>query len=325
MARSVLPLILCVLLAAGHAACSNDNPVAPGFAPTPDAPGLACPADVDVPGVTGSSRTIGYAPPALQGGYPPVTVSCTPSSGAAFPLGATLVTCTARDSLDQQRACAFTVTLTPLQLLAAKFVAFGDSLTEGENGSEPNGPCPASARVQCLDIPNAYPTVLQRLLRDDFPSQTIDVINAGISGNRVEDDVARLPGVLSQHRPDAVLILHGFNDLRRDGEAAVTEVIGAIRDLIRISQQAGVQHVFVSTVLPPGDGFRMIEPEPILEVNDGLRQMVPAEGARLVDAHPLFVGREAMLIAADGLHLTPAGYRVLAEAFFAAIESSLTR
>lgn len=306
------------------AACNNDNPVSPGFAPAPEAPTLTCPADLTESGVTGSSRTVTYAAPVLSGGHPPVTVSCTPSSGSEFPIGATLVTCNGVDGLAQQRTCAFTVTLRPLVLTVTKFVAFGDSLTEGENGFEPNGPCPTRAGVQCLDVPNAYPTVLQRLLRDDFPAQTPTVINAGVSGNRAQDDVARLPGVLSQHQPGALLILHGFNDLRREGAEAVTEVVGAIRDQIRIARQAGVQHVFVSTLVPPGTGFRMIDVQDIQEVNDGLRQMVPAEGARIVDAYPLFLGRESTLIAPDGLHLTPQGYRVLAEAFAAAIRSAAT-
>ena len=318
------PFVLCVLALPFASACSNDNPVSPGFAPVPAAPTLGCPANLTQTGVVGSSRAVNYPLPSLSGGHPPVTVSCTPSSGNEFPLGATLVTCNGRDALNQQRTCAFTVTLTPLLLGVTKFVAFGDSLTEGENGVEPNGPCPTGGRVLCLDIPNAYPNVLARRLRDDFPTQTTTVVNAGISGNRAQDDVARLPGVLSEHQPGALLILHGFNDLRRDGADAVTEVVGAIRDQIEIAREAGVRHVFVSTLLPPGTGFRMIDLEDIQEVNDGLRQMVPAEGARLVDIFPLFLGQESTLIAADGLHLTPAGYRVLAEAFYAAIRDALT-
>jgi lysophospholipase L1-like esterase len=50
--------------------------------------------------------------------------------------------------------------------------------------------------------------------------------------------------------------------------------------------------------------------------------VVPAEGARLVDAYPLFLGRESSLIMGDGLHLTPQGYRVLAEAFATAIRET---
>jgi lysophospholipase L1-like esterase len=306
------------------AACGNDQPVAPGFAPPPGAPSLTCPGDRTEAGVTGSSRVLTYSEPSPSGGHPPVTSSCTPASGSTFPLGTTLVTCLARDSLNQQRTCSFTVTLTPLKLTAMTFVTFGDSLTEGENGEDGDGPCPASARIQCIDVPNAYPAVLARLLRDAFPTQSVSVINEGISGRTALADVARLPAVLDEHEPDALLILHGFNDLRGGGPDAVTDVVAAIRDQIRIARDEGVPHVYVSTLLPPGAGFRMIEPEIIEEVNAGLRQMVPAEGARLVETYPRFVGREATLIAPDGLHLTAAGNQVLAESFFDAIASTLT-
>ena len=315
---------LVVLALLAGPGCSNDNPVAPGFAPTPDAPDLSCPSSITESGVTGLSRVVHYAPPTPAAGHPPVASSCAPASGTAFPLGETLVTCNARDALGQERTCAFTVTLTALRLTAMTFVAFGDSLTAGENGNAINGPCPSRLRVQCIDVPNAYPTQLARLLRDEFPAQQISVINTGINGRRAEDDVDRLPDVLDEHRPDALLLLHGFNDLLRDGDEAVTEVITALRDQIRIARQAGVASVFVSTLMPPSSGSRMIEPEIIEEVNAGLRQMVPAEGGILVDSYPRFLGREAILIAPDGLHLTPAGYLELAQSFFDVIRARIT-
>ena len=312
------------VLASLAAACGNDNPVAPGFAPAPGAPGMNCPANITETGVTGLSRVVSYANPQPAGGHPPVTSECSPTSGSSFPLGETLVTCNARDSLGQQRTCSFVVSLSPLRLTATKFVAFGDSLTAGENGNEINGPCPARLRIQCVDTPNAYPTVLAKLLAETFPSQPTTVVNAGENGRRAEGDVLRLRDVLTQHRPEALLILHGFNDLLNEGDEKVTEVLNSIRDQIRLAKSMGVAAVFVSTLMPPAPGSRMIDPGAILEVNAELRQLVPAESATLVDAYQLFLGRETTLISPDGLHLTPAGYRVLADAFFAAITATLT-
>jgi lysophospholipase L1-like esterase len=316
-------LFAILLLAGVCSACGNDNPVAPGFAPAPDAPAISCPASISVTGVTGLSRVITYQPPSPAGGHPPVTSSCTPESGSTFPIGETLVTCNTRDSLNQQRTCSFTVSLSPLLLTATKFVAFGDSMTAGENGNPINGPCPARLRTACVDTPNSYPVVLRTLLSDEFATQTFTVVNAGESGRRAEGDT-RLPGILAAERPDALLILHGFNDLLNGGDDKVSEVALAIRDQIRTARAAGVRAVFVSTLMPPAPGFRMIDPDAIRELNDELRRLVPAEGAVLVDAYPLFLGRESTLIAPDGLHLTPAGYRVLAEAFYAAIKNTLT-
>ena len=65
---------------------------------------------------------------------PPVLVSCSPQSGGSFPLGNTTVNCTATDAARQQATCSFQVTLRSILSRASTFVAFGDSVTEGENG-----------------------------------------------------------------------------------------------------------------------------------------------------------------------------------------------
>jgi len=57
------------------------------------------PADIVVgntPGLAGA--TVIYQPPLASGGVAPVVVSCDHPSGAFFPLGVTVVSCTARDS-----------------------------------------------------------------------------------------------------------------------------------------------------------------------------------------------------------------------------------
>ena len=47
------------------------------------------------------------------------------------------------------------------------------------------------------------------------------------------------------------------------------------------------------------------------------------EGVTLVDTYQTFVGHEAQYVSIDGLHLTPAGYQAIADAFFAAIKSTI--
>ena len=51
--------------------------------------------------------------------------------------------------------------------------------------------------------------------------------------------------------------------------------------------------------------------------------MVTSEAATLVDSYPLFIGHEAEYISIDGLHLLPDGYQAIADAFFAAIKSTV--
>ena len=80
----------------------------------------------------------------------------------------------------------------------------------------------------------------------------------------------------------------------------------------------------VSTLTPPGPvGSKRIDREAILEANRKIKLMVASEGATLVDTYPTFLGREAQFVSIDGLHLNPAGYQAIADAFFAAIKSTV--
>jgi len=305
------------IYAAAMAGCSK-SPSAPTPPPPPvahDPPSLSCPGDSTIDGVAGSEQPVSFPAPALTGGSPPVSVTCSPTAGAPFPLGATNVVCTARDSLNRQAFCTFTVTLVPAALGVEKFVAFGDSVTEGENGIESRG-----YRTLFIDLPNAYPTRLQKMLRDRYPTQNqIEVINEGLGGERASISLPRLVSVLDEHRPQVLLLLTGFNDLIHDGIDAANDIADAVRDSIREARASGVQFILVSTLPPSRPGKREIPLEAIHETNTFIRQVASAEGVILVDPYPAFIGQEQLLVSADGLHLTAEGHRVIAETFFASI------
>src|SRR5262245_1744530 len=57
--------------------------------------------------------------------------------------------------------------------------------------------------------------------------------------------------------------------------------------------------------------------------NDGIRYIAEREGITLVDVFEAFHGDNTTLIDVDGLHPTPAGYQVIADAFFKAIKGDL--
>ena len=313
--RMTIGVAILIGLTAG---CSS-SPAAPTPPPppTPGAPALTCPADSTIEGVAGNEAAVTFPAPTLFGGAPPVAVTCTPTSGGAFPLGPTNVVCTARDSLNRQAFCAFTVTVSPSPLGADTFVAFGDSVTVGENGI-------TAFRPMFVDAVNAYPTQLLSMLRGRYPSQTqINVINEGRGGERATESVSRLPSVLSRHRPQVLMMLTGFNDLLGDGTRAAQPVVDALRTNVRAAFSAGVRHVFVSTLPPSAPGKRQIDPDAIVQANALIRQFIASEGAVVVDPYPAFLGHEQELLESDGLHLKPEGNRVVAQTFFDAIVGSV--
>jgi lysophospholipase L1-like esterase len=314
------------------AACGS--PMGPG--PSSGAPVITCPANLTVHGVSGSGQTVTYPPATATGGSAPVTVTCSPGSGGSFNVGTTAVSCAAVDASARQAQCSFTVTLTPMLLSVTQYLAFGDSLTEGQNGR------PGLLGERFIDVPNAYPTKLQSMLNVEYPGQGIVVPNYGKGGEPVGDSAnTRLEDALSKDKPGAVLLLDGYNNLLFPCAAglqntdacsqAIVDVAFGVRDLIRVAKRTeyGVRYIFVSTMTPPGPFLgvppdRRIANDAIMSANAKIVNMVRAEGVTLVDTYPTFIGHESEYVDQDGLHLRPAGYQALANSFFSAIKSTVT-
>jgi len=76
--------------------------------PNPAFIDLDCPTNLTVIAL-GNSMVVDYPAPIVTGG---VLAGCTPPSGSVFPLGATVVTCTATNACGSSNICTFTVTVT---------------------------------------------------------------------------------------------------------------------------------------------------------------------------------------------------------------------
>jgi lysophospholipase L1-like esterase len=233
--RRLAALAIATMLAE---ACSGSST---GPTPPPPAPQIVCADAIAIDDVITLAQAVTYAAPTASGGAPPVTVACAPQSGAEFPIGETLVTCTATDVQSRQASCSFVVTLRHRLVALTRFLAFGDSITAGENGR-------LFGFVPFIDVDNAYPTFLQQLFSERMPAQQIVVVNAGLPGEKVADNDSRLKGEIARNRSEVLLLLEGINDL--SSGASPQNVVNALRDNIRVANDRGTQYVFVSTLLP---------------------------------------------------------------------------
>lgn len=311
------------------AACgSPDAPTPPGAAPS-----LTCPANLSVPGVVGGPQAVSYALPTVSGGTQPVGITCAPGSGTTFSVGTTTVSCTANDASSRTAQCTFTVTLAPALILAAtKFMAFGDSVTEGQNGRL------TSRGERVVDVPNSYPTQLESMLNLEYSGQAITVVNRGYGGLPIDELRKKLPEDLRLIHPDVVLLLGGYNDLLgsckpKDAATpqcatATNDVASGVRKMIVSSREAAIKYIFVSTLTPSGPYLgigtdRRIADSAIVTTNNKVIDVVRSEGVTLVDPYPVFLGHEAEYVDQDGLHLRPAGNQALATTFFTAIKTTI--
>jgi uncharacterized delta-60 repeat protein len=77
-----------------------------------EAPTINCPTHITAVTPPGSAGAVVTFPaPTASDNCPGVTTSCSPPSGASFPLGTSTVTCTARDAASHIATCSFTVTV----------------------------------------------------------------------------------------------------------------------------------------------------------------------------------------------------------------------
>ena len=287
------------------------------------------------------------------GGTAPVSVTCAPVSGSSFSLGSTTVNCSAADALGRTAVCTTTVTVQPHTIGTSTIVAFGDSITAGENGLDGtpvfSAPvdCPSIASVagaasplggvgatpQFIDLANSYPTLLQNQLTSRFPSQSITVINRGWPGETAATGVARLTCVLGVNHPDTLLLLEGINDLAGNfTTSAMNQVVSDLRMDIHNAHASGVSFVFVGTLLPLGTCSMSTcrgsknDNVSIDAANNLIKTMIASEvnnGASLVDVNAAYTAIDSpnftTLIDTDGLHPTPAGNAVTAQAFLSAL------
>ena len=262
-----------------------------------------------------------YAAATASGGTGAVSVACTPAAGSPFPTGATTVTCTASDNAGRQASCTFGVTVAtiPLRLQKARFLAFGDSLTEGKLK-------PFGATLTFDAGPHSYPSTLRRLLTERYAGQSVTVENEGWSGERATESFRRYLDAIAEHRPEVVLLMHGVNDLggEDDEDDKILSTAHAIDELTAIARDRALA-VFLATLPPLGPGGKSGEfcPECVAPLNERIRSSAAARGAVLVDVYAAWGGKPNSLMGPDGIHPTEAGYEAIAQAFFEAIKRTL--
>jgi lysophospholipase L1-like esterase len=308
------------LAAALAAAACGESPTDP--TPPPAQLTLTCPTAQTAVSPAGQPVAVTWQGPVAQGGTPPINTTCSPASGAEFPVGTTYVGCAATSAAAGQSAsCSFTVTVTRApQLAVTKFMPFGDSITHGTKSD----PAPFLA----FPVPPpvySYPSQLQPILSSRYLGQTITVVNEGWPGELIATGLARLPGTLTTNAPEVVLLLEGANDLSASPTSATTQYIAdRLRDMVRACKArvaanrvllANFPPQFVGTPPGRGSGWAFVP-----ELNGRIASVASSEGATLVDLYTPMSADVKRYIGQDGLHPTEQGFTLMAQTFAAVIQ-----
>lgn len=175
-----------------------------------------------------------------------------------------------------------------LQPLAADatILTFGDSLTYGTGTS----------------LKYAYPSILQGLVNRK-------VINAGIPGEVSEKGLARLPGLITRHRPALIIICHGGNDILKKLNLSKTK--NNLQQMIDLARQNNSQVILIGV---PEFGF-FLNTVPLYD-ELAAKNHVPIANEILAD----IITKNAFK--SDHIHPNTQGYQLLAEEISALLKAS---
>jgi lysophospholipase L1-like esterase len=197
------------------------------------------------------------------------------------------------------------------QTTPRKYIAFGDSITEGR-GDDPTR------------VDKGYPPRLQALLQAAGVSAT--VLNRGVGGERTPDSLLRIDSVVAEGQTgDFFLLMEGTNDVSRDISPETT--IFNLDEMARRAELRGMLALH-ATVIPRKPDAK-VDADNIF--NDalngrirnlaGLRQRREADPYEVFRTTPnLFPGFYVVSSEDPVGHPNAAGYDLLARVFFNALQ-----
>ncbi len=157
-------------------------------------------------------------------------------------------------------------------------------------------------------------------------------INRGISGQTTPQMLIRFrPDVLA-HKPKAVVILAGTNDIAGNtGPMTLEEIEGNLQSMAELARANGIR-VILSSVMPVCDYIRPQTPrrpmEKIKALNEWIKAYAAKNGHTYLDYFPAMVDDKGFLkqeLTYDGLHPNDAGYEAIEPVAAKAIADALKR
>ena len=148
-------------------------------------------------------------------------------------------------------------------------------------------------------LPNGkgWVTLLARRLQTD--GYRYAVVNASISGDTTAGGRARLPALLSQHKPAIVVMELGGNDALRGGNLSATR--NNLEAMVAAAQNAKAKVVIIGMQLPPNYGLTYVR-----EFNALFGEVAKAQRVPIVPTAFAGFGDDFALFQPDLIHPTAA-------------------
>ncbi len=197
---------------------------------------------------------------------------------------------------------------------------FGDSITDAGRNR-------AAAPGDSSGWGNGYAFQLSARLGADLADYDLSFTNKGISGNRIYDLEARLESDVLALEPDCVSILIGINDVWRRFDSGTVSELGeftaSYRRILEKLSAADIEIVILEPFLLPIPDDRGAWRDDLDPKIGAIRDLAREFGATLVPLDGVFAQsstrREMGFWLPDGVHPSPAGHALIAEAWLSAV------
>ncbi|THG32656.1 hypothetical protein E6C70_13030 [Glaciibacter flavus] len=183
----------------------------------------------------------------------------------------------------------------------------GDSITDAGRREDPDG----------------WGDGYVRLIAEDPAAASVEVINAGVGGDRVADLRRRWADDVLAARPDVVTVLVGVNDMWRRYDSDDPTTATAFREgyaaVLDATVAAGVSRLVLMEpfFVPLTDDQRAWRDDDLEEKIAVTRSLAEEYSARLVPLDDLFTAAAARegveQIVPDGVHPSARGHRMIAD------------
>lgn len=189
-----------------------------------------------------------------------------------------------------------------------RLIFLGDSITQA--GARPQG----------------YISLFRNAMKKEHPNLDLEVIGAGISGNKVPDLQRRLQRDVLDKEPTVVVIYIGINDVWHSQSGRGTskkDYRAGLQDIISKIQSAGGRVVVCtpSVIGEKTDGTNSLDAM-LEEYSEISRQVAGQTGCQVIDLRKAFLkhlksanqqNAERNVLTSDGVHLNTAGNQFVAD------------
>jgi len=181
----------------------------------------------------------------------------------------------------------FVTNLAVAQQPTDKILVLGDSLSAGYG----------------IDIQQGWVSLLQKELAK---SHKVQVINASVSGETSSGGKTRLPALLTEHKPDVVILELGGNDGLRGQPLKLLEK--NLQIMIDASKNSGAKVILAGMQIPPNYGPRYSSEFKTLYVN-----LAEKNESGLIPFLLEGIGGKAELMQRDGIHPTAEAQSIIVD------------